>query len=495
MKRTFLRTMLLALGLQGMSGFAQEIKDDAARLEGLNQVKRTRGLQARADGAGNGGGTWVCQNKDQLQTIRWVKLVDLYEAEKEFLLQLKTFGSRDYQEIVDAQKVRLFSVNKNLYERLLPYFEEVEDNIREVDVDLEIIDDALYRVRPPARDCLGGTIKYVQLANFTYYGAILINQHLFNNAKLSEADKAALMFHEAIYAFLRDRYGDTTSVRTREIVGYIFSTLKNSEIREKIDSVLGYISGGILGMEFAPIYRGSFTMGSPETEPNRHNDEKQRQVTITYNYEMMTTEVTQAMYFEVTGKNPSSFKNQQHCPLSFETRVSHTTGGVETLCPNNPVEKVSFNEVQNFIALLNAKTGMNYRLPTEAEWEYAARAGTQSAYSFGDNATFLGEYAIYSGNSGSKTHPVGPMRNYANNPNGNGLYDMHGNVWEWTQDWYTKSPAGGVNPTGASSGSIRVIRGGGWDSSAGSLRSANRSNFTPSDRDNGVGFRLVRTLH
>lgn len=202
MKRTFLKTMLLALGLQGVSvftqGFAKDMKDDATILRDLSQIRGARRFQARADGAGNGGGTWVCQNKDQLQTIRWVKLVDLYEAEKEFLLHLKTFGSRDYQEIVDAQKVRLFSVNKNLYERLLPYFEEVEDNIREVDVDLEIIDDALYRVRPPARDCLGGTIKYVQLANFTYYGAILINQHLFNNAKLLEADKAALMFHEPI---------------------------------------------------------------------------------------------------------------------------------------------------------------------------------------------------------------------------------------------------------------------------------------------------------
>ena len=311
MKRTFLRTMLLALVLQGMSGFAQEIKDDATRLQGLNQIRGARGLQARADGAGNGGG----------------------------------------------------------------------------------------------------------------------------------------------------------------------------------------ISGGILGMEFAPIYRGSFTMGSPETEPNRDSDEKQRHVTITYNYEMMTTEVTQAMYFEVTGKNPSNFKNQKHCPLSFESRISHTTGGVKTLCPNNPVERVSFNEVQNFIALLNAKTGMNYRLPTEVEWEYAARAGTQSTYSFGDNATFLGEYAIYRGNSGRKTLPVGPMRNYANNPNRNGLYDMHGNVWEWTQDWYTKSPSGGVNPTGASTGSYRVARGGSWYSNARYLRSAYRGNNAPSNRHGDVGFRLVRTLH
>ncbi len=496
MKRTFLGTMLLALGLQGMSGFAQEVKDDdVARLQGFNQNGVTRGLQARADGAGNGGGAWACRNKDQLQTIRWVKFVDLYEAEKEFPLQLKTFGSRDYQKIVDAQKARLFSVNKNLYERLRPYFEEVEDNIREVDVDLEIIDDALYRVYPPARDCLGGTIKYIQLANFTYYGAVLINQHFFNNAKLSEIDKAGLMFHEAIYAFLRDRHGDTTSVRTREIVGYIFSTLKNSEIREKIDLILGYTSGGVFGMEFAPIYGGSFTMGSPSIEPNRGSDEQQRHVTITYNYEMMTTEVTQAMYFEMTGINPSKFKNQEYCPLSFESRISHTTGRVETLCPNNPVEKVSFNDVKNFIAFLNAKTEMNYRLPTEAEWEYAARAGSQSTYSFGDNATLLSEYAIYSGNSGSKTHPVGAMRNYANNPNHNGIYDMYGNVWEWTQDWYNAWTSGRVNPTGHFTGSLRVKRGGSYYDNAKYLRSAYRGSDRPSNQKSNLGFRLVRTLY
>ncbi len=454
------------------------------------------GVEARGgEGAGNGGGSWVCQNQDQLKTIRWAKLVDLYEAEKEFLLPMKSFGNRDYFEIVDAQKVRLFSINKNLYERLVSYFDEVEANIREVDADLEIIDDALYRVRPSARDCLGGDIKYIQLANFTYYGSILLNQYLFNNPKLNEVDKAALMFHEAIYAYLRDQYGDDTSVRAREIVGYIFSSLKNVEIAEKIDSILGYVSGGAMGMEFVTIPAGSFFMGSPTSEAGRYDDnEAQRYIVLKQSFEMMTTEVTQSMYFEVTGKNPSNFKNQGDCPLTFTSAVSHTTGQLVTLCPNNPVEKVSYDDVQNFIAVLNAKTGMNYRLPTEAEWEYAARAGSYSTYSFGDSAAYLSEYAIYNANSGSKTHPVAPLRTYANRPNAFGLYDMHGNVWEWVRDWYTESPRGTVNPRGPTYGSFRVFRGGSWYDVAQYLRSAYRGDGSPSSRFSSVGFRLSRTL-
>jgi formylglycine-generating enzyme required for sulfatase activity len=181
--------------------------------------------------------------------------------------------------------------------------------------------------------------------------------------------------------------------------------------------------------------------------------------------------VTQEQWTAVMGKgnNPSKFKGL-----------------------SNPVEMVSWNDVQAFIQWLNAKEGHNrYRLPTEAEWEYAARAGTTGAYSFGDDEDSLGRYAWYWDNSGEKTHPVGQKQ-----PNAWGLYDMHGNVWEWVQDWYGDYSSSSVtDPKGPSSGSFygpsRVFRGGGWGSSARFCRAACRLNNSPKLRDDGLGFRLA----
>ena len=128
-----------------------------------------------------------------------------------------------------------------------------------------------------------------------------------------------------------------------------------------------------------------------------------------------------------------------------------------------------------------------YRLPTEAEWEYACRAGTTTEYSFGDDVSVLGDFAWFDDNSGSQTHPVGQKR-----PNGWGLYDMHGNVWEWCSDWHGDYAAGAVrDPAGPASGSIRVLRGGCWYDSAGFCRSAFRIRFYPSYRFSNYGFRLA----
>ncbi len=166
----------------------------------------------------------------------------------------------------------------------------------------------------------------------------------------------------------------------------------------------GTLTDGLNGSKFAQICPSTFMMGSPKSESGRDSNEgPQHQVTISKAFELQTTEVTQSQWQAVMGSTPSDFKG-----------------------PDLPVEQVSWDDAQAFISKLNALgDGYRYRLPTEAEWEYAARAGTTGPYA-GD----LDAMAWYSQNSGNKTHPVGTKA-----PNAWGLYDMHGNVWEWTQDW------------------------------------------------------------
>ena len=206
---------------------------------------------------------------------------------------------------------------------------------------------------------------------------------------------------------------------------------------------------------------GTFTMGSPSSEPGRYDDETQHSVTLTRGFWMLETQVTQAMWQSVMGNNPSYFKGDQ-----------------------NPVEQVSWGECQDFCRQLSSKLSGKVSLPTEAQWEYACRAGTTGAYA-GD----LDAMAWYGSNSGDKTHPVGQKK-----PNAWGLYDMHGNVWEWCSDWYgkdyyTESPTS--DPTGPDSGSDRVNRGGSWDSIAGDCRSASRNYRGPGNRNPYLGFRIV----
>lgn len=223
-----------------------------------------------------------------------------------------------------------------------------------------------------------------------------------------------------------------------------------------------------LGMEFVWIPEGEFFMGSNIRDAER-DEQPVRQVRISHPFYLGKYEVTQRQWKEVMDNNPSRSKGD-----------------------DQPVENVSWEEVQIFIQQLNAKEGVKvYRLPTEAEWEYAARAGTTTSYSFGDDASQLGVYAWYADNAGQHPHEVG-----GKHPNRWGLYDMQGNVWEWVNDWYDKvyykSSPSWVDPKGPQSGAYRVSRGGGWIGGAKDCRVANRDKEDPGDRDASLGFRLLR---
>lgn len=231
-------------------------------------------------------------------------------------------------------------------------------------------------------------------------------------------------------------------------------------------------------LEMVLIPAGNFMMGSPASEKNRGTDESpQHRVTIGYEFYMGKFEVTQAQWQAVMGSNPSYFKN----------------------CDNCPVESVSWNDAQDFIGKLNARNdGFTYRLPSEAEWEYACRAGTTTAFSFGDSlsssqANFNGNYPYGGASKGeykAKTTPVGSYQ-----PNAFGLYDMHGNVWEWVEDIYQDNynglPTDGSANVSRRDSSLRVLRGGSWSLYGNNLRSANRSRLAPGGRDVSSGFRVV----
>ena len=246
--------------------------------------------------------------------------------------------------------------------------------------------------------------------------------------------------------------------------------------------------------KFSTVEGGTFMMGSPLHEKNRNEkNEAQVEVTITKSFEMMISEVTQMQWFVVMGNNPSRFRMPTDCDSG------HTVFDGVSMCPRHPVESVSWHDVQDFIAELNRTTGaVNcdgtpksgkgcYRLPTEAEWEYVARAGSTGPYFFGDNRLNLGAYAWYEGNSNRQTHEINQKK-----ANPWGFYDMYGNVWEWVQDNYSEELPGGDDPLVVSDEIERVARGGGWYHYSAKFRSANRYYIYPHYKVNFRGFRLVR---
>jgi len=235
----------------------------------------------------------------------------------------------------------------------------------------------------------------------------------------------------------------------------------------------GELMTNTIGMELVWIAPGKFTMGSSTLEQDHYKEEgPQTEVTLTKGYWLAKYEVTQAEYEAVIGSNPSKWKGQRL-----------------------PVEQVSWTEAVEFCRKLTEKervtgrlpAGYEYRLPTEAQWEYACRAGTRTRFGFGDSDEQLGNYAWYDANSGKATHPVGQKQS-----NAWGLHDMHGNVWEWCVDWLGDYPGGHViDPAGATSGSVRVERGGSWYHMPKFNRSAYRGRSGPASARASLGFRAA----
>lgn len=250
----------------------------------------------------------------------------------------------------------------------------------------------------------------------------------------------------------------------------IAAPIMNRDANGRNDALQNQVSENSIGMKFVLIPAGEFVMGSPETETGRLPSESQHTVTLTRPFEMGIYEVTQSEFQRVMNATPSDFVGER-----------------------NPVEKVSWNTATDFCLTLSNLpeekiSGYKYRLPTEAEWEYACRAGTTTVHHFGNDSSQMSNYAWFDRNSGGTTHPVGQKQ-----PNGWGLFDMHGNVWEWCQDYDDDLPSHSeTDPTGPARGMKRVVRGGGWYYKATQLRSAYRGADPPEYEGNFLGFRLVR---
>ena len=268
---------------------------------------------------------------------------------------------------------------------------------------------------------------------------------------------------------MRDEGWAMNPAARRMVVGVVslvvFLFVSGRALAQERPAKLSVDLGGGVKMDFVLIQAGSFMMGAEQGEAN---ERPVHQVKITKPFYMGAYEVTQAQWRAVMGENPLALKGD-----------------------NMPAERVSWEDCEKFVAKLRGKVGqgMICRLPTEAEWEYACRAGSQAAYCFGDDEGGLGEYAWCSPGAEGSTHPVGQKK-----PNAWGLYDMHGNVWEWCADWYdegyyAKSPV--EDPKGPAEGELRVLRGGAWHVHPVIARSASRFRYDPVLRYLSTGCRVV----
>ncbi|MGM9868693.1 MAG: SUMF1/EgtB/PvdO family nonheme iron enzyme [Sodaliphilus sp.] len=252
--------------------------------------------------------------------------------------------------------------------------------------------------------------------------------------------------------------GDVNVSDVTALVNLIINGGGGSEVSSKTFNAIG------VSFDMIAVEGGTFTMGATaEQGSDAYSDEKTvHQVTLS-SYLIGKTEVTQELWQAVMRSNPSNFSGT-----------------------NLPVERVSWDDCQTFISKLNELTGKNFRLPTEAEWEYAARGGNKSqGYKYSGSNT-IDDVAWYTDNSSKTTHPVATKA-----PNELGIYDMSGNVYEWCNDWYgSYSSDSQINPTGPTSGSYRLLRGGCWNHNARRCRVSYRDGFSPGSAYGDMGFRL-----
>ncbi len=293
--------------------------------------------------------------------------------------------------------------------------------------------------------------------------------------------------------------GTTITAKLTEGTHTICVCIKNKYVKTWSDSISIVVGAptsyaNTFGMEFNLIPHGTFIMGSPEDEPRLYDDETQHEVTLTRSFYIQTTEITQGQWETVltdAEKKGISIGGLNKWPSDFSD------------CgPDCPVERVSWDDIQLFINIINQLGEGRYRLPTEAEWEYAARAGSTTAFANGGitemhcaldpNLDDMGWYCYNNGTHG--TPEFGTKQVMQKDANNWGLYDMHGNVYEWCQDWFDAYPSGSLtDPTGPLSGGYLIIRGGSWIEYAMNCRSGHRLAFESTFQDRDIGFRLARS--
>jgi len=328
---------------------------------------------------------------------------------------------------------------------------------------------------------LPAAVKFYQNAQqYTNQSPWLQSKIVLLNNEIAEAEKLKEFNKLLAYAKARDNKTDGKDAlkALAQALALYPNHMEALGLQKKIQIYFRPLNAGdvvtnSIGMKLVYIPAGEFMMGSPSSESQRDSDEgPQHRIRISKGFYMGQTEVTQAQWEAVMGNNPSHFKGD-----------------------NLPVETVSWNDMVEFCKNLSQMESKTYTLPSEAQWEYACRAGSTTAYCFGDSSTLLEDYAWHGYEpSAAKPHPVGQKR-----PNKWGLYDMHGNVWEWCQDWYSEDyykKSRSVDPEGPNTGSARVLRGGSWYIRGDyNFRSAARRWLAPDDRIFDYGFRVVMEIN